>query len=158
ASKHSSHVARPLVGAPHRMQSTSRGKSTPIIPFPLWPVVRRPRVGGPSPRILLRRGAVAHRPFVPTAPPPFDRGGSRPPGPRLNRACGDWSNRSWWAPTAADPGVRSGRMPLYKEQGIVLRAAKLGEADKIVTILTQGSGKVRGVAKGIRRTNSKFGA
>ena len=34
-------------------------------------------------------------------------------------------------------------MPLYKEQGIVLRSHKLGEADKIVTILTQGSGKVR---------------
>jgi DNA repair protein RecO (recombination protein O) len=48
-------------------------------------------------------------------------------------------------------------MPLYKEQGIVLRSVKLGEADKIVTILTQGSGKVRGVAKGIRRTTSKFG-
>ena len=47
-------------------------------------------------------------------------------------------------------------MALYKEQGIVLRAAKLGEADKIVTILTQGSGKVRGVAKGIRRTTSKL--
>jgi DNA repair protein RecO (recombination protein O) len=49
-------------------------------------------------------------------------------------------------------------MPLYKEQGIVLRSMKLGEADKIVTILTQGSGKVRAVAKGIRRTQSKFGA
>src|SRR2546428_4314535 len=49
-------------------------------------------------------------------------------------------------------------MPLYKEQGIVLRAIKLGEADKIVSILTQGSGKIRAVAKGIRRTNSKFGA
>jgi DNA repair protein RecO (recombination protein O) len=35
---------------------------------------------------------------------------------------------------------------------------KLGEADKIVSILTQGSGKIRAVAKGIRRTNSKFGA
>jgi DNA repair protein RecO (recombination protein O) len=49
-------------------------------------------------------------------------------------------------------------MPLYKEQGIVLRSVKLGEADKIVSILTQGSGKIRGVAKGIRRTTSKFGA
>jgi DNA repair protein RecO (recombination protein O) len=49
-------------------------------------------------------------------------------------------------------------MPLYKEQGIVLRSVKLGEADKIVTILTQGSGKVRGVAKGVRKTNSRFGA
>ena len=49
-------------------------------------------------------------------------------------------------------------MPLYKEQGIVLRSVKLGEADKIVSILTQGSGKVRAVAKGIRRTSSRFGA
>ena len=40
-------------------------------------------------------------------------------------------------------------MPLYKEQGIVLRAIKLGESDKIVSILTQGSGKIRAVAKGI---------
>jgi DNA repair protein RecO (recombination protein O) len=48
-------------------------------------------------------------------------------------------------------------MPPYKEQGIVLRSTKLGEADKIVTILTQGSGKVRGVAKGIRKTTSRFG-
>jgi DNA repair protein RecO (recombination protein O) len=49
-------------------------------------------------------------------------------------------------------------MPPYKEQGIVLRSHKLGEADKIVTIMTQGSGKVRGVAKGIRKTTSRFGA
>jgi DNA repair protein RecO (recombination protein O) len=48
-------------------------------------------------------------------------------------------------------------MPPYKEQGIVLRSIKLGEADKIVTILTQGSGKVRGVAKGLRKTTSRFG-
>jgi DNA repair protein RecO (recombination protein O) len=49
-------------------------------------------------------------------------------------------------------------VPLYKEQGIVLGSVKLAEADKIVTILTQGSGKVRAVAKGIRRTQSRFGA
>jgi DNA repair protein RecO (recombination protein O) len=49
-------------------------------------------------------------------------------------------------------------MPLYREQGVVLRSAKLGEADKIVTIMTQGSGKVRAVAKGIRKTTSRFGA
>jgi DNA repair protein RecO (recombination protein O) len=48
-------------------------------------------------------------------------------------------------------------MPPYKEQGVVLRSIKLGEADKIVTIMTQGSGKVRAVAKGIRKTTSRFG-
>ncbi|MBI4261309.1 MAG: DNA repair protein RecO [Actinobacteria bacterium] len=49
-------------------------------------------------------------------------------------------------------------MPLFKDQGIVVRQHKLGEADKIVTILTQGSGKIRAVAKGLRRTKSRFGA
>lgn len=48
-------------------------------------------------------------------------------------------------------------MALYKEQGIVLRTMKLGEADRIVTFLTQNSGKVRAVAKGIRKTKSRFG-
>ena len=40
----------------------------------------------------------------------------------------------------------------------MLRTIKLGEADRIVTIFTQGHGKVRAVAKGIRKTTSKFGA
>ena len=49
-------------------------------------------------------------------------------------------------------------MPLYKEQGVVLRSHKLGEADKIVRVMTQGSGKVRAVAKGIRKTTSPTSA
>src|SRR5262245_38462932 len=48
-------------------------------------------------------------------------------------------------------------MSLYREQGIVLRTHKLGEADRIVVLLTQGTGKVRAVAKGVRRTTSRFG-
>lgn len=48
-------------------------------------------------------------------------------------------------------------MALYKEQGIVLRTMRLGEADRVVTFLTQGSGKVRAVAKGVRKTKSRFG-
>ena len=48
-------------------------------------------------------------------------------------------------------------MPLYKEQGIILRTMRLGEADRIVSVFTQGSGKVRAVAKGVRKTKSKFG-
>jgi DNA repair protein RecO (recombination protein O) len=47
---------------------------------------------------------------------------------------------------------------LYRDRGVVLRTIKLGEADRIVTFLTQGHGKVRAVAKGIRKTTSKFGA
>ena len=47
---------------------------------------------------------------------------------------------------------------LYRDSGVVLRTIKLGEADRIVTIFTQGHGKIRAVAKGIRKTTSKFGA
>ena len=48
-------------------------------------------------------------------------------------------------------------MALYREVGIVLRTMRLGEADKIVTMVTQGRGKVRAVAKGVRKTKSRFG-
>lgn len=46
---------------------------------------------------------------------------------------------------------------LYRESGVVLRTMRLGEADRIVTLLTEGRGKVRAVAKGIRKTKSRFG-
>jgi DNA repair protein RecO (recombination protein O) len=46
---------------------------------------------------------------------------------------------------------------LYRDQGVVLRTIRLGEADRIVTLLTQGHGKVRAVAKGVRKTKSRFG-
>ncbi|NNC10766.1 DNA repair protein RecO [Planctomonas sp. JC2975] len=49
-------------------------------------------------------------------------------------------------------------MPVYRDEAVVLRTHKLGEADRIVTLLTRGHGKVRAVAKGVRRTASKFGA
>jgi DNA repair protein RecO (recombination protein O) len=49
-------------------------------------------------------------------------------------------------------------MPHYRDDGVVLRTYKLGEADRIVVIYTRGRGKVRAVAKGIRKTKSKFGA
>jgi DNA repair protein RecO (recombination protein O) len=47
---------------------------------------------------------------------------------------------------------------LYRDEGVVLRTIRLGEADRIVTVLTRGRGKVRAVAKGVRRTKSRFGA
>jgi DNA repair protein RecO (recombination protein O) len=47
---------------------------------------------------------------------------------------------------------------LYRDEGVVLRTQKLGEADRIVTVLTRRHGKVRAVAKGVRRTKSKFGS
>ncbi|MDI3388658.1 DNA repair protein RecO [Streptomyces sp. B-S-A8] len=49
-------------------------------------------------------------------------------------------------------------MSLFRDDGIVLRTQKLGEADRIITLLTRGHGRVRAVARGVRRTKSKFGA
>ena len=49
-------------------------------------------------------------------------------------------------------------MRIYRDEGIVLRTQKLGEADRIVTLLMRRSGRVRAVAKGVRRTRSRFGA
>jgi DNA repair protein RecO (recombination protein O) len=46
---------------------------------------------------------------------------------------------------------------LYRDEGVVLRTMRLGEADRIVTVLTRAHGKVRAVVKGVRRTTSKFG-
>ena len=48
-------------------------------------------------------------------------------------------------------------MQLYRDDGIVLRTQKLGEADRIITVLGRG-GRIRAVAKGVRRTKSRFGA
>lgn len=47
---------------------------------------------------------------------------------------------------------------LYKDEAVVLKTIKLGEADRIVTLLTRSNGKVRAVAKGVRKTKSRFGA
>ena len=48
-------------------------------------------------------------------------------------------------------------MPLYTSDALVLRTYKLGEADRIVVFLTDDRGKRRGVARGARRTRSRFG-
>lgn len=49
-------------------------------------------------------------------------------------------------------------MPQLRDDGVILRTYRLGEADRIVVALTREHGKVRAVAKGVRRTTSKFGS
>ena len=49
-------------------------------------------------------------------------------------------------------------MKTYRDEALVLRTQNLGEADRIITLLTRRHGKVRAVAKGIRRAKSRFGA
>ena len=53
---------------------------------------------------------------------------------------------------------QDGRVAVYRDEGVVLRTQKLGEADRIITLLTRRHGRVRAVAKGVRRTKRKFGA
>ncbi|MDR0591769.1 MAG: DNA repair protein RecO, partial [Bifidobacteriaceae bacterium] len=48
-------------------------------------------------------------------------------------------------------------MATFRDAGIVLRTHKLAEADRIITLLTRDHGKIRAVAKGVRRPKSRFG-
>lgn len=48
------------------------------------------------------------------------------------------------------------RSRTYRTSGVVLRQYPLGEADRIVSILTPDLGKVRAVAKGVRRPNGRL--
>ncbi|WP_173079018.1 DNA repair protein RecO [Phytohabitans rumicis] len=50
------------------------------------------------------------------------------------------------------------RRPLYRDDAVVLRVQKLGESDRIITLLTRRHGRIRAVARGVRRTTSRFGA
>lgn len=47
---------------------------------------------------------------------------------------------------------------LYKTEGIILKSTEFQEADKIVTIFSKNYGKIRAIAKGVRKTKSKFGS
>jgi DNA repair protein RecO (recombination protein O) len=59
-------------------------------------------------------------------------------------------------PLANQPPERA-RERLYRTEGIVIRRIDLGEADKILIIYTPTRGKVRAIAKGIRRPESHLG-
>ena len=48
-------------------------------------------------------------------------------------------------------------MAHYRDSGVIVRTHKLGEADRILSIITENNGKVRAVAKGVRKTRSRFG-
>ncbi len=47
-------------------------------------------------------------------------------------------------------------MAIIKTRGVVIKRINLGEADKIVTILTKDRGKIRVVAKGVRKPKAKL--
>lgn len=47
---------------------------------------------------------------------------------------------------------------IYRDRAVVLRTHPIGEADRVLTLLTIEHGQVRAVAKGVRRTTSRFGS
>lgn len=47
-------------------------------------------------------------------------------------------------------------MGIYKEEAIVLRSMAYGEADRILTLFTRGTGKVAAIAKGVRKPSSRL--
>src|SRR5947209_15890038 len=80
--------------------------------------------------------------------------------PATGRSRRDWPRSS---PRRSDvPGWHNRwvttRGRLYRDDAVVLRAQKLGESDRIITLFSRRHGRVRAVAKGVRRTMSKFGA
>ena len=50
------------------------------------------------------------------------------------------------------------RGEVYHDVGVVLRTYKLSESDRIIVLMTRDHGKVRAIAKGVRKTRSKFGS
>ena len=50
-----------------------------------------------------------------------------------------------------------GRLHVYRTEAIILRAADFGEADRLLTLLTLKHGKLRAIAKGVRRATSRQG-
>src|SRR4051812_37515845 len=46
----------------------------------------------------------------------------------------------------------------YKTDAVVLRSMRFGEADRVLHVYTLERGRVGAVAKGVRRTKSRFGA
>jgi DNA repair protein RecO (recombination protein O) len=48
-----------------------------------------------------------------------------------------------------------GRSRLYRTPAVILKRMDLGEADRIVTLFSRDEGKIRAVAKGVRRTTSR---
>jgi DNA repair protein RecO (recombination protein O) len=66
---------------------------------------------------------------------------------------------TWSATVVGENGLVAGYpTELYRDDAVVLRVQKLGESDRIITLLTRRHGRVRAAAKGVRRTKSRFGA
>lgn len=46
-------------------------------------------------------------------------------------------------------------MKYFKAQGFIIKRTNFGEADRLITLFTQKYGKIRALAKGVRKVNSR---
>lgn len=88
--------------------------------------------------------------------------GARPKTPQW-LAAGPPLRRDAARPAGEEQGARAGgchtdRVAVYRDEAVVLRTHDLGEVDRIITLLSREHGRIRAVAKGIRRSRSRFGA
>ena len=61
------------------------------------------------------------------------------------------------APRLGTRSARRGRRT-YKTEAVVLRSLRFSEADRILHLYTRERGRVGAIAKGVRKTKSRFGA
>jgi DNA repair protein RecO (recombination protein O) len=90
--------------------------------------------------------------------PAFGGYGRRPGATGMRRWRSNRTARSRVLPGTLGHVRDNIEVPTYRDEAVVLRTHKLGEADRIITMLSRHRGKLRAVAKGVRRTTSKFGA
>ena len=121
---------------------------------PIHPAADAAMLAGGDAARTVRRRPQHHRVALPS-------GAAQLGGHRLRVAVLEPPGRVPEPPCRADlqvPRGTMGRVGLYRDEAIVLRTQKLGEADRIITLLTRSTGRVRAVAKGVRRTTSRFGS
>jgi DNA repair protein RecO (recombination protein O) len=60
-------------------------------------------------------------------------------------------------PSAGDPRLERSMAGPVKTEAVVLRSMRYGEADRILHVYTPNRGRISAIAKGVRRTRSRFG-
>ena len=108
---------------------------------PIHPAADAAMLAEEMPNATLRRGPAASWSGAPRP------SGSTPWPPAFATLVLGLGPRRAAAPSYPLTG-QNGRVPLYRDEAVVLRTHKLGEADRIITLLTRQHGRVRAVAQG----------
>ena len=76
--------------------------------------------------------------------------------PILHRFCTNFAQATGM-PAARDPRLDGPMAGPVKTEAVVLRSMRYGEADRILHVYTPHRGRISAIAKGVRRTRSRFG-